>query len=196
MQNIRVGFVAAIALFLFTYGPQQIAFLSPNEFAIGLIVVIIFFVAVPFLWQARERKKEVERAYRDFDPREDIPLLEKTFCDMERRVKILRWTPETRFGEGSIAPRNIHFEAREVLPSGVVLPLIFQMPVLTRTVTGADNDFPVPESRLWDWSGAKKYDEEPLVRPVYIIRPRAVKAQQVKVEAKEEAEEGEEESEE
>jgi cbb3-type cytochrome oxidase subunit 3 len=166
--------------------------LTANDFFTGLIVIIIFFVAVPFLWQAQEKKKETERAYKDFNPQEDIAEIEKNFFELSRRVKIIRWTPEPRFGEGSVAPRNIHFEAREVLPSGEVVPLFFQMPVLTRTITRLTNDFPLHEKGMRAWSGAKNYDDEPLVRPVYVVKPRAVKARPAKVTSEEEESEGEE----
>ena len=112
-----------------------------------------------------------------------------------KNVDIRRWTPEPRFGESSIAPRNIHFSGYEELRNGKRIPIHFSMSVLNRNITAYNYDYSKIETLSDDWSGARKYDEG-IISPLFLPKVTYYKPLLQKPEEEEKEKEEEEEEEE
>jgi len=190
-NNFKVGVIISLILIAFHF----FKVLPFNLLLISLFVIILFFFVFPSSIQLTKFKKLKETPYIDFKPEIDIPLIERSFLNVGKRIEIKRWVGEPEFGENSIAPRNIHFKAIEELPSGKTKNVQFTMNVLKRNITTFNDDYSRIESQSRSWSGAEKYDSEKLIRPVYVPRPLQYRPV-AETEKEEEKEEGEEEGEE
>lgn len=191
-NNFAIGFVIGIGIYI-SYAFLKI--IDLNIMLMGMLVLAMFFFVFPSITQLSHLGKSRTTPYIDFNPVIDVPLVEKALFDTGRRIVVRRWAGEPKFGDGSIAPRNIHFKAIEELPSGIKLPVQFSMGVLKRNITNFNDNYSRIEAGDLDWSGSKKYDGEVSLRPIYVPRAAFYRPSMTKEEIKDEKTKEEEEEE-